>query len=309
MRRKIFINKVSTKKIIFIGNVIMSLHFLKTLVNLKKHVSIKGIISRPKNSFNTDYADLKKFSKKNKIPFCQTLNINSKTTYSWIKKIGPDYIFCFGFSQLIKNPLLRDYKNKIIGFHPSSFPILKGRNPIVWSIILNRKFSGTNFFFINKRPDSGGIIDHYKILIKKSMNANDLYNAISKAGQKRIPILIKKILKNKIVTIKNTSKILMRKRKPGEEIIDWRMSNKSIHNLVRALSKPYIGAYFFYKKDKYRVLKTSLIKNYSYPELNEYGKVLKIKKKGFVIKCGEGVIEILETYPKIRLKLNESIYQ
>lgn len=308
MVKKLSSEKSNGKKIIFIGNVIMSLHFLKTLITLKKHVTITGVISRPKNNLNTDYADLRNLSKKNKIPFYQSININDKFTYNWIKKINPDYIFCFGFSQLIKNPLLRDYKNKIIGFHPSSLPVLKGRNPIVWSIILNRKFSGTNFFFINKDPDSGGIIDHHKILIKKSMNANDLYNAILKAGQKRIPILIKKILKKKILTKKNTSKILLRKRKPGEEIIDWRMSNRSIHNLVRALSKPYIGAYFFYKNIKYRALKTSLIRNNLFSELNEYGKVLKIKKKGFVIKCGEGSLEILETKPKIKLKPNESIY-
>ena len=86
------------------------------------------------------------------------------------------------------------------------------------------------------------------------------------------------------------------------------MSNRSIHNLVRALSKPYLGAYFFYKNIKYRVLKTSLIRNNLFSELNEYGKVLKIKKKGFVIKCGEGSLEILETKPKIKLKPNESIY-
>ena len=68
-----------------------------------------------------------------------------------------------------------------------------------------------------------------------------------KRGKKESQLCSKNFfLKKKL--IKNISKINLRKRKSGEEVVDWRMSNKFIHNLVRALSKPYVGAYFIYKK-------------------------------------------------------------
>lgn len=37
---------------------------------------------------------------------------------------------------------------------------------------------------------------------------------------------------------------MWRKRVSPDGKIDWRMSAKSIFNLVRGLTKPYIGAYF-----------------------------------------------------------------
>lgn len=295
-------------KIVFIGNVMMSLSFLKSLKKLKNIVTLQGIISGVKNNLNTDYLSFKDFARINGIQFHQTDNINSSLTYNWIKKLNPNYIFCFGFSQLIKKPLLKKYSKRIIGFHPSSLPMIKGRNPIIWSIILNRKFSGTNFFFITEKPDSGEIIDHYKLRIKNDMTATQLYDSICKLGQRRIKYLVKKILKKKISVIKNNSKLVMRKRMPGEEVIDWRMSSRFIHNLVRALSKPYIGACFFHKGKKYKVLKSSVAKINLDNRFKEYGRVVKVKKKGYVIRCGEGLINILRTEPKIKLALNENIY-
>ncbi len=295
------------KKIIFIGSVILSKIFLKTLLKQKKKIIVSGIISDSKNKINADFADLRQVSKK--IPYLDTPNINSKITFKWINDINPDYIFCFGYSNLITNPILKKYQGKIVGFHPSNLPVIRGRNPIIWSIILNKKFSGTNFFIINKKPDAGNIIDHCKVLIKKSMNASDLYNKIIMTGQKRIPIMLNKLfLKNKF--LKNVSKINLRKRTSGEEIIDWRMSNKFIHNLVRALSKPYIGTYFIYKKRKYFLEKTSIIKIKSIKESNyEYGRVVKtFNNKSFIVKCGEGLIKVIKTKPKINVKSKLNLF-
>ena len=88
------------------------------------------------------------------------------------------------------------------------------------------------------------------------------------------------------------------------------MSNKFIHNLVRALSKPYVGAYFIYKKKKYLLEKTSLVKLKSIKESNyEYGRIVKIfKDKSFIIKCGEGFLKVINTKPKLNIKSKLSIF-
>ncbi|MFQ8877714.1 MAG: hypothetical protein ACLR7N_03875 [Roseburia hominis] len=38
-----------------------------------------------------------------------------------------------------------------------------------------------------------------------------------------------------------------RKRGKRDGEIDWRMSSRAIYNLVRALTKPYVGAHFVYR--------------------------------------------------------------
>ena len=58
------------------------------------------------------------------------------------------------------------------------------------------------------------------------------------------------IKNNSIKRIKQDHSIsnIWRKRGLKDGIIDWRMSSIGIYNLVRALTKPYIGAIFYYKE-------------------------------------------------------------
>ena len=41
--------------------------------------------------------------------------------------------------------------------------------------------------------------------------------------------------------------------------IDWRMSSKNIYNLIRSLSKPYVGAHFEYENKKIKVWNSEMI--------------------------------------------------
>ena len=78
-------------------------------------------------------------------------NINSKSTFNWIKTKKPDYIFCFGYSSIIKKPLITEFKNKIIGFHPTLLPNNRGKHPIIWSIILGlKKMSASQIMLCNR---------------------------------------------------------------------------------------------------------------------------------------------------------------
>ena len=98
-------------RVILIGKVKMSLAFLKTIYSIK--TLAVGVLTDIKEKMMIlliwEY-----FVKKN-INILKIKDINSKSTFNWIKK-DPDYIFCFGYSKIIKNPLITEYKNKIIGF-------------------------------------------------------------------------------------------------------------------------------------------------------------------------------------------------
>ena len=55
------------------------------------------------------------------------------------------------------------------------------------------------------------------------------------------------------------------------------MTSKAIYNLVRALTKPYVGAHINYKNEKIIVWETKIIQN---KQNNiECGKVLEINEK------------------------------
>ena len=125
----------------------------------------------------------------------------------------------------------------------------------------------------------------------------------------QINYILKKLKNDKINSKKQNNKKsnYWRKRSENDGMIDFRMSNNFIYNLVRALHKPYPGAYFFFKKKKIKVWKVKLLNNQKYKNI-EPGRVIKLtKNKNPIVKCGENSVELMSISPNIKFKLNECI--
>lgn len=173
-----------------------------------------------------------------------------------------------------------------------------------------KKTASTFFVIKNQKVDSGAIISQKTILINQSDDASSLYKKIIITSCNQLKSFIKKI-ENKIPLksyLKKTTKSnYWRKRTFNDGRIDWRMSATSIYNLVRALSKPYNNATFIYKNKEIKILKVKIIKKKNEFSINnlEPGKILKKTHNYFDVKCGEGVIRILETSRFNYFKVNQ----
>lgn len=297
-------------KIIFVGTVKLSEVILKEIINFSKfnnsQFKIKVITSK-NNRLNSDKVDLTKLCLKNKIEIFRTDEINSKKSYEEIKIFKPDIGFCVGWSQLINEKIIRIPKKGFIGYHPSLLPQNRGRHPLIWALNLGLKQTGSSFFFLKKNADSGNIISQKKIKINFSDNAETLYKKMINTALSQIDYILRKLKNSKINSKKQNNKKsnYWRKRSEKDGVIDFRMSNNFIYNLVRALHKPYPGAYFFFKEKKIKVWKVKLLNNQNYKNI-EPGRVIKLtKKKNPIVKCGENCIELLSFSPNIKFKSGE----
>ena len=72
------------------------------------------------------------------------------------------------------------------------------------------------------------------------------------------------------------------------------MSSIAIDNLVRALSKPYVGAHIRYKDRNINVWEVKMIKKIKYQSNIESGKVLSVIKNAITVKTYDGAIKILK---------------
>ena len=291
-------------RVLFIGSSISSKILLKKSIDLK--LNLVGVCTKRKSN-NLDFCNLKQEFKDLKIPFKYVNNINSTENYKWIKNKKPDLIFCFGWSSILKYKIIKLAKKFVLGFHPTELPKNKGRHPIIWSLALGLKKTASSFFVIkNESPDSGNIISQKKILIKNTDNAEFLYKRIMKVAQNQLEEIVYKIKnKKKINLIKNFHSNFWRKREYADGKIDWRMSASNIHNLVRALSKPYMYAHFNLNNKEIKIIKSKVLKlkDNSINENFEPGKILVKKKLFFDIKCGSGILRIFKTNLPVNLKM------
>jgi methionyl-tRNA formyltransferase len=74
------------------------------------------------------------------------------------------------------------------------------------------------------------------------------------------------------------------------------MAASSIHNLVRGLSYPYIGAHFVFNGETFKVWKTRTSDSRGLENL-EPGRVIKYADSVVTIKCGNGCITLIDVEP------------
>lgn len=279
-------------KIVFIGTVEFSKKALQKLVDID--AELVGVCTKEKSSFNSDFADLTPICKENKIPVNFVEDINSKESINWIKDLNPDTIFCFGWSSLIKNELLSLAPMGVVGYHPAKLPQNRGRHPIIWALALGLKRSASSFFFMDDKADSGDIISQKEFEILDSDDAKTLYDKIIQLALIQIEDFVPQLKDNTYTRIKQDQALsnVWRKRNKADGKIDFRMSSKAIYNLVRALTKPYVGAHIEYKEKDISIWKVKIIEN---NDINiESGKVIESSKEKLIIKTYDAAIEILE---------------
>ena len=290
-------------KIIFIGKVNFSKTILQAIINNK--IKLSGVVTSNNKGINSDYVNLSKISKKNKIPTLVTKNANSSRAIKWISNIEPDIILCIGWPQILKGELINLPKLYTIGYHPTNIPENRGRHPLIWSLVLGLKNMVSTYFVISERVDYGPILSKRKVAIKKSDNARSMYLKLEKAASIQIISILSEIKKNKLIikSIRNNNGNIWRRRYDLDGKVDWRMTSNAIYNLTRALNFPYDGSYFVYKEKKYTLIRTKIVK---FNKANiEPGKVIMVKNGKPVIKCGHNSIQLIETKPKIYLKTGE----
>lgn len=288
----------------FIGTVEFSKTLLSTILKIKE-VEIVGVATKSKSSFNADHADLSDLAVANEIPYKYVKDINAPHITEWIASLQPEVVLCFGWSSLIKTPLLALAPKGVIGYHPAKLPENRGRHPIIWALALGINRTASTFFKMNQGADSGDLVSQREVVIEPSDNAQCLYDKLMITAQQQLKEWLPIMAQDKIVlTPQDETKVnYWRKRGKKDGEIDFRMNSKTIYNLIRALTKPYVGAHVVFNSGEYKIWSCSIGPK-SYSNL-EPGKVLGISEKGIQVKTADGSIYLLEHEIEIPIQIGD----
>ena len=116
-------------KIIFIGCVKFSAILLKKLFAL--NAEIIAVVTKSESSINSDYEDLSSIASKFDVPYVHCHSVNAMDVKERIASLAPDIIFCFGWSELLREDVLRLPPLGVVGYHPAPLPSNRGRHPII----------------------------------------------------------------------------------------------------------------------------------------------------------------------------------
>jgi len=278
--------------IFFIGTVSFSKKTLEKLLEIGEKVV--GVATKTNSGINADYADLLPICEKHKIPYKLVNDINHPNNINFIKSCHPDIIFCFGWSNLIKEELLSLCPCGIIGFHPAKLPHNRGRHPLIWALALGLTHTATTFFFMDAGADTGDILSQKELEISADDDAFSLYEKMVSNALVQIEEFIPHLKSKTYKRIKQNPNEgnTWRKRGKIDGKIDFRMDSDKIHNLVRALTRPYVGAHIDWEGQEIKVWK-SKIEECSDSNL-EPGKILNFEGANILLKTADKAIWLLD---------------
>ncbi len=280
-------------RIVLIGAVLFSRASLERLIALRAEVV--GIVSRPPTPRHADQAPLDDLAASAGIPFHACTDINDETTVAWIAARRPDVIFCFGWSQIIRRPLLDLAPLGIVGYHPALLPKNRGRHPLIWALALGLEETGSTFFFMDEGADSGDILSQRRLPIRAEDDAGSLYRRMTETALEQLADFLPRLTGGCYAREPQDHgrASYWRRRSPADGRIDWRMPSAGVHNLVRALARPYPGATFRRGGDEVIVWRTEPIAEPVAANI-EPGKVLAVEGRRLRVKTGDGAIDLVE---------------
>ncbi len=291
-------------KILFIGCVKSSELFLKRL--FEENANVVGVVTKSESKFNSDFVDLGELCRKQNVDYLYVKNVNDFETKQYIKNKNADLILCLGWSQILDKEILSMPSIGCVGFHPAELPYNKGRHPLIWALALGMERTASTLFLMNEKADAGEIISQQYVNIAYEDDASTLYDKVMKIAVEQMSEMLKNYENQKVNLISQSPEKgnAWRKRSKEDGKIDWRMSSRGIYNLVRALTKPYVGAHFIYDDKEYKVWKVKEITDGRYKNI-EPGKIIKvISNNDFIIKTGDNLIEVLNC-EDVKLKEGE----
>jgi len=163
-----------------------------------------------------------------------------------IKDLSPRLIIVNGWNRLIPKSILDVPTCGCVGFHGSwkPLPFGRGRSPITWAILNGATRFFLHLFYLDECIDSGDVIDTVQFTITPDDTCATLLGKVGLTSAKLLLTNVPKILDG---TASRTPQIgvstYLPMRRPEGGQIDWTMRTQDICNLVRAVTRPYGGAF------------------------------------------------------------------
>lgn len=224
------------------------------------------------------------------LPVFAPEDVNHPLWVEQIREMQPDVIFSFYYRNLLSDEILSLAPQGAFNLHGSLLPRYRGRAPINWALVKGETETGVTLHKMVKRADAGDIAGQRKVAISDTDTALTLHAKMRDAAQALLQDLLPKMKRGPLtLTPQNEADAsYFGRRTAADGEIDWVKSARELHNLVRAVTEPYPGAFSHLGQRKLIVWRARPL-DIEHQKLP--GTVLGTNP--LVVACGEGALEII----------------
>ncbi len=225
------------------------------------------------------------FCSHHKIPLLKSSHINNQEVIDLIRLADLDWLFIIGWSQIASPDVLKAPRHGVLGMHPTLLPEGRGRASIPWAILKELEKTGVTLFKMDPGVDTGPIASQIEIPLSSSITATQLYESVDAAHVQLMHEIVPLILENRLkLTPQNDSMATYwvgRKAEDGQ--INLSGSVYEAEKLVRAVTRPYPGAFCYLHDKKYTIWSARVLNEWDFKD-----------SSGIYLEFGDGVLLLLD---------------
>ncbi len=160
---------------------------------------------------------------------------------------APDLLLSFYYRRVLPAEMLAVPPLGAWNMHGSLLPKFRGRAPVNWAVLKGEARTGATLHAMTDRADRGGILDQEAVAIGPDDAAIDVQRRVTEAAvavlARRIDDLKSGAALSQTVPQDDAAATRFGRRTPEDGRIDWTRTAKEVHDLVRAVTHPFPGAF------------------------------------------------------------------
>ncbi|MBM2885405.1 formyltransferase [Chromobacterium phragmitis] len=217
---------------------------LKTLIG--RGVEVALVVTHQDNpNENIWFGSVAQTARDYGIPVITPDDPNAPEVVEQVQACQADFVFSFYYRHMLKAPLLEAARRGAYNMHGSLLPKYRGRVPINWAIIHGETETGATLHQMNVKPDNGPIVDQMAVPILPDDSADEVFAKVTLAAEMVLWRSLPGLIAGSAPHIQQDLSLgaYFGGRKPEDGRIDAQAGAAQLHNFVRALTRPFPGAF------------------------------------------------------------------
>lgn len=230
-------------------------------------VNLAGVVTVGK-SYSISYSDrpVENFRFADIPKWCEGRGVRAIEFESYDQVLGEinghDIPVCLvaGWYHMVPRGVRDRFPRGCVGFHASLLPQLRGGAPLNWAILTGLPETGVTMLQLADGVDDGPLFGQKRFPIGPRTTIGELVEAGANASRDLVRELLPGIIEGrKNPTAQTGMPSYGLQRCPEDGRIDWTGSAEAIDRLVRAVGRPYPGAFTFLGNEKIQIWAAALI--------------------------------------------------
>jgi len=234
------------------------------------------------------------------IPVHRTKHVNDPETVAFLRGLHLDLLVVLGWSQLLSEEVLKLPRVGTVGAHASLLPRGRGRAPVNWALLRGWDKTGNTLMWLAPGVDEGDVIAQREIPLTPFDTCGTVYERVAATNAEMLTWLLDELAAGRVPRTPqpHVDDEPLPGRKPADGLIPWHAPAEDVYALVRAVTRPYPGAFSYLDGARHVVWSAALLPLRS--RLGRPGEVIgpvyspEEAACGQAVACGEGAVVLLE---------------